>query len=140
MQGIDIAAEARTWCNTPWRHQGRLMGIAIDCGGLITMTGKALGILEFDWTVYNRIPDGVTLRALCDKYLDRVDHMAVGYILLMHFKGPPQHLGILGDKGKPFSLIHAHAESRKCVEHRLDERWLNMICGMYRYRGVEWPH
>lgn len=139
MDGLDVATEARRWVGTPWHHQGRLFGVSIDCGGLITLTGKSLGILNFDWRAYSRIPDGSILASLCKEHLDQVDHLAVGYIILMRFKGPPQHLGILGDKGTPFSLIHAYAEARKCVEHRLDEKWNNMICGIYRYRGIKWP-
>jgi hypothetical protein len=59
-----ILAAARSWLGTPWRHQGRLKGVAVDCGGLIIGVGKELGLLDFDIRAYGRIPDGQQLRAL----------------------------------------------------------------------------
>ena len=33
--GQDVVAEARRWLGTPWRHQARLRGVGVDCGGLV---------------------------------------------------------------------------------------------------------
>ena len=65
----EILAAARTWLGTPWRHQGRLKGVAVDCGGLILGVGRELGLLDFDTRAYGRIPDGQQLRALCEQHL-----------------------------------------------------------------------
>ena len=116
----DIIAAARTWLGTPWRHQGRLKGVAVDCGGLILGVDKELGLLDFDTRAYGRIPDGQQLRALCEQHLCR-KHIgdlassseAVGQaimpgdVLLMRFTRHLQHLAFVGDRGEPFSLIHA---------------------------------
>ncbi|MDH3664245.1 MAG: peptidase P60, partial [Alphaproteobacteria bacterium] len=107
----NILAAARTWLGTPWIHQGRLKTVCVDCGGLIIGVGKELGLLDFDTQVYGRIPDGQRLRALCDEHLTAkpVGDIVPGDVLLMRFTRHPQHLAIVGDRGDPFSLIHAYA-------------------------------
>jgi len=44
----EIIAEARTWLKTPWRHQGRLKGIACDCVGHIVCVPARVGHLPAD--------------------------------------------------------------------------------------------
>lgn len=133
--GREVVAEARKFLGTPFRHQGRTMGVGIDCAGLIVGVGGNLGRLNFDTRAYSHMPDGVTMKRLCDTYLDRVDELGLGHVLLMKFKKFAQHLAIVGD-GSPFSIIHAYAEPRKCVEHRLDRVWMSRICGIYRFKGT----
>jgi hypothetical protein len=48
VENIEIVAVARSWHGTPWRHQGRLKGVAVGCGGLIIGVGRELGLLDFD--------------------------------------------------------------------------------------------
>ena len=109
VEPAEIVAAARAWLGTPWRHQGRLKGVAVDCGGLILGVGKELGLLDFDTRAYGRIPDGQHLRALCEQHLvaKAVIEVVPGDVLLMRFTRHPQHLAIAGDRGEPFSLIHA---------------------------------
>ncbi len=33
-----IIAEAKTWKGTPYQHKGRVMGVGVDCGGMIYQT------------------------------------------------------------------------------------------------------
>jgi NlpC/P60 family putative phage cell wall peptidase len=124
-----ILAAARAWLGTPWRHQGRLKGVAVDCGGLITGVGRELGLLDFDTRAYGRIPDGQQLRALCEQHLvcKSIPEAAPGDVLLMRFTRHPQHLAIVGDLGQPFSLIHAYADAGFCIEHGADSKWLRRI-------------
>ena len=132
----EIVAQARSWLGTPWRHQGRLKGVACDCAGLIVGIGQELGYTDYDFRAYGHMPDGTTLRRICNTHLDRASELGLGHVLLMRFKKHPQHLAIVGDKGSPFSIIHAYAEARKCVEHRLDDVWMGRICGIYRFKGT----
>jgi len=150
VESRQILAAARSWLGTPWRHQGRLKGVAVDCGGLILGVGRELGLLDFDTRAYGRIPDGQQLRALCEQHLCR-KHIgglassseAVGQaimpgdVLLMRFTRHPQHLAIVGDRGDPFSLIHADADAGACVEHGADAKWLRRIVAAYRFKQ---PH
>ena len=132
----DIIAAARTWLGTPWRHQGRLKGVAVDCGGLILGVGKELGLLDFDTRAYGRIPDGQQMRALCEQHLlsKPIAEAAPGDVLLMRFTRHPQHLAIAGDHGEPFSLIHAYADAGACVEHGADPKWLRRIVAAYSFK------
>ena len=88
---------------------GEAQGVAVDCGGLILGVGKEFRLLEFDTRAYCRIPDGQQLRALCEHHLvpKPIAEVAPGDVLLMRFTRHPQHLAIVGDRGEPFSLIHA---------------------------------
>jgi cell wall-associated NlpC family hydrolase len=38
-----IVAEAETWLNTPFRHQGRLKGQGVDCVGFISEVAREAG-------------------------------------------------------------------------------------------------
>ena len=127
----EILAAARSWLGTPWRHQGRLKGVAVDCGGLIIGVGKELGLLEFDTRAYGRIPDGQQLRALCEQHLmpKLINEVASGDVLLMRISRHPQHLAIVGDRGDPFSLIHAYADAGAC-----GPKWLRRIVVAYSLR------
>ena len=132
----EIIAAARTWLGTPWRHQGRLKGVAVDCGGLIIGVGRELGLLDFDTRAYGRIPDGQQLRALCEQHLTPkpIAEATPGDVLLMRFTRHPQHLAIVGDRGDPFSLIHAYADAGACVEHGADLKWLRRIVAAYSFK------
>ena len=134
--GLDVVAQARSWLGTPFRHQGRLKGVGVDCAGLIIGVGHNFGLSDFDYRTYSHMPDGKTMRRICKENLDSVSDMRLGDVLLMKFKIHPQHLAIVGDGGTPFSIIHAYAEARKCVEHRLDQVWMARICGIYRFKGT----
>jgi cell wall-associated NlpC family hydrolase len=104
-----ILAAARSWLGTPWRHQGRLKGIGVDCGGLIIGVGRELGLLDFDTQAYGRIPDGRKLRKICVEHLlaKPVTDVEPSDVLLMRVTRHPQHLAIVGGRSEPFSLIHA---------------------------------
>jgi NlpC/P60 family putative phage cell wall peptidase len=133
-----ILSAARSWLGTPWRHQGRLKGIGVDCGGLIIGVGKELGLLDFDTHAYGRIPDGQKLRALCAEHLvpNPGSEIAPGDILLMRFTRHPQHLALVGDRGEPFSLIHAYADAGICVEHGADPTWRRRIVAAYSFKPL----
>jgi NlpC/P60 family putative phage cell wall peptidase len=132
----EILGAARTWLGTPWRHQGRLKSVAVDCGGLIIGVGRELGLLDFDTRAYGRIPDGQQLRALCEQHLTPkpIAEAAPGNVLLMRFTRQPQHLAIVGERGEPFSLIHAYADAGACVEHGADPKWLRRIVAAYSFK------
>ena len=142
-----IIAAARSWLGTPWRHQGRLKGVAVDCGGLILGVGRELGLIDLEVRAYGRIPDGQQLRTLCEQHLVRkaaaglgssseavAQPMMPGDVLLMRFTRHPQHLAIIGDRGEPFSLIHAYADAGACVEHVADPKWRRRIVAAYGFK------
>jgi cell wall-associated NlpC family hydrolase len=118
----DIVAEARALLGTPFQHQGRMPGVAIDCAGVPIIVGKKLGLVsaDFEVTGYARTPDGKTLKAYCDANMRRIELAAAlpGDVILIRWgrDGDPQHLGILGDHPNGgLSIIHADSRRQKCV-------------------------
>lgn len=118
-----IVAEARTWLGTPWDHQQRTKGVAVDCAGLVIGVARALGLVpaDFDVTGYSRRPDG-SLIELCDEHMRRIAQGAMqpGDVLVMSIERDPQHMGIVGDyRHGGLSIIHAASVQGKVIETRL---------------------
>jgi NlpC/P60 family putative phage cell wall peptidase len=142
--GQDVVAEARRWIGTPWRHQARLRGIGVDCGGLVIGVGQALGLPVQDHPPgYARLPDGVSLRACVEGQCTRIPELEQGAILLLRWEADPQHLAIVSMLPEGFiGMIHAWAGIRRVVEHGLTPEWQARIVhdeagpAIYRLPGV----
>lgn len=130
----DIVAIARGYVGTPFRHQGRIPGIGLDCAGVVVCVAKELGLEgDFQEVPYGRYPHGATLQGICDEHMDRVSLFGLGDVLLMAWEAEPQHLAIASDIG----IIHSYAKAKGVVEHVLDPQWRLRIRGAYRFRGVQ---
>lgn len=131
----EVVKEALSWLDTPYRHQGRLKGVAVDCAGLVVGVAQALGLPATDMTGYARRPDG-SLRDFVHGQTEIVAPGAQqgGDIVIFHWQNDPVHLAILTTPG---SIVHAFAINRKVCAHAIDEKWLQNIVGYRKYRGVE---
>lgn len=129
-----FVAEARTWLDTPFQHQGRIKGVACDCVGLVICTARALGLSEFEMTDYGRRPDG-RLRPMLDLHMDAIPpaEAQAADVLLFAWNASPIHVGILTD---PEHLIHAFVPNRKVIETLIDSRMRALIVGAFRVPGV----
>ena len=128
----DILAAARACLGTPFRHQGRIPGLALDCAGLVVHVVNALGLPYQDEQGYSRLPHHGRLEAALDMQPALrqipVAERAPGDVLLMRFRAEPTHLGILaGD-----TVIHAYEQAGKVCEHRMDAAWTARIARVYR--------
>jgi cell wall-associated NlpC family hydrolase len=133
----DILAAARECLETPFRHQGRIVGIGLDCAGVVVHVCRRLGLDIADVEGYGRTPTERTLeRALASQpTLCRVhDHSErrPADVLLLRFARDPQHVAILGHG----TIIHAYELAGKCCEHRLSSFWSARIVAVYRFRGL----
>ena len=142
MKARDIVALARETLGTPYRHQGRGGGLALDCAGVPVHVATRLGIPLTDYTRYGRLPIPGEMRAALDSHLQRVtrEQMQPGDVAWIRFRAEPQHLAVVGDYHLGgLSLIHAYngAGLSRVVEHRLDAAWLARIVAVWRYPGVE---
>lgn len=140
----DVVSEARVWLNapTPYQHQQRMKGVAVDCVGLVIGVARVLCIFrpDFDVKGYDRTPDGESLKAQCDEHLDRVSlpNARPGHLLLLRFAEEPQHMAIVADYiHGGLSMIHAYAKEKRVVEHRLADVWRARIVQAYSYRGLD---
>jgi len=133
----ELIAEARSWKGTPWRHQGRLKGIATDCVGFIIKVPAACGLIaaDFDYNGYSRYPDPALMKLLLDEHLERIEPAMprAGDVLWLRPRRIPQHLGIYTGEN---SIIHAVDARRGVTEHILDQRWRRAISAVYSYRGL----
>ena len=138
MTADDLVQAARQCLGTPFRHQGRIAGVGLDCAGVAIHVARQCGLGVIDVEGYSRTPSGGQLEAALDAQpgLQRVAALAdrqPGDLLLMRFDSDPQHLAI--DAGA--TIIHAYEHVGQCCEHRLSSLWAARIVRVYRFRGVE---
>lgn len=131
----DIVREARRYVGTPFVHQGRQLGRGIDCAGLVVNVAHSLGLSDYDQDGYGREPQGELLRRILDEQMVQIPlaEYAPGDVLLMRFERYPQHLAVVTDHG----IVHAYESVGRCVEHRLDDKWLRRIVAAYRFPNRE---
>ena len=128
-----VLSAARACLDTPFAHQGRIPGLALDCAGLVVVVAKAIGADYNDHRGYSRSPSNGLLEAALDAQpcLDRVYDMQPGDVLLMRFASDPQHLAIYaGD-----TIIHSYSQVGKVCEHRLADVWRSRIVRVYRFKA-----
>lgn len=137
----DVVRVARSWLGIPFAHQHRAREVGVDCAGLVICVARELGLVspEFDVTGYDRVPDGRSLRALCDQNLAPADCPEIGGVALVAWlDGPPQHVGIV----VPYhagGLSFVHAENRRhraVIEQRLVFGRAMRLVAAYRFPGV----
>lgn len=134
MTANEIIAAARAALGTPFRHQGRSLKTGMDCAGLIVHVAQTIGADYHDQTGYGRSPSNGLLESALDDQpcLDRVSDRQPGDVLLMRFRGDPQHLAICaGD-----TIIHSYSQVGKVCEHRYADVWMARTVDVYRFRGL----
>ena len=119
-----VIAEARSWVGTPFEHQQRVKGLAVDCIGLIIGMGRELRMVEktFDFNGYARVPDGHTLLDHCERYMTRITQaeMQPGDAVVISFDAAPQHFGVLVPyRHGGLAIVHAASRYGKVIETRL---------------------
>ena len=142
LTGNDVVIEARTWIGTPFKHQGRLKHLGVDCVGLIYCVGRDLGIIDADMATqkamkylsYPEIPKNSIVRRACEDYLVHIHRLKArpGDVILMDFGRVARHVGIFTGS----TIIHVTARTGRCVEHSINQSWKNRFCGYYRYPGL----
>lgn len=153
LENQHIIAVARGWIGTRFRHQGRMRAQpphsgGVDCLGLLIGVASALELRARDGSLlaahdtvsYSKSPDGVALRRTLDKLLWPVSAAACGPgdIALFLMDGQPQHVAILTEypvgtgEAAVLGMVHAYAQARRVVEHRLDDAWRKRLVSAYR--------
>ncbi len=131
-----IVATARGALGTPFRHQARVLGLGLDCAGLLVHVCQELGLPVEDVQGYGRNPwNGLLEQAIRRQpFLREVSRQALqpGDVLLMRFSQAPQHVAIATDAG----IIHAYEHSGAVVEHRLADVWRARITHVFRFEGI----
>lgn len=137
MTADDIVAAARACLDTPFQHQGRLIGVGMDCAGVAIHALHTSGGNPVDVTGYGETPNKGALQFALESQPD-LEVAAfpatprAGDVLLFRFLNEPQHVGICTGTG----VIHAYSSVGKCVEHDLCSKWLSRIVRIYRVKGL----
>lgn len=129
-----VVSAAEQFRETPFRHQGRVPGVGLDCAGLGIVCARAAGIDIKDFTGYPRTPFDGMLKKMFDEqpHLTPVprSQMQAGDVLLMRIKTAPQHVAIyVGDN----YMVHAYQTIGRVVKQRIDDDWRNKIIAVYRF-------
>lgn len=141
MKRADIVAAAMSEERTPFRHQGRVSGLALDCAGLYVRVCELLGVECIDTVGYPRNPyDGkleAELNAQPCLVKIPVAEAREGDLLAMRISKAPQHIafhaGFIG--GHPY-IVHSSEEVGYVCHHRIDSLWRHRITGAYRFKDV----
>ncbi len=140
-----VVAAARGWLGTRWQHQGRVRGVGVDCVGLVIEAAVEAGVftraaaqaIEAAVAGYGREPDGLRLQQMCDAHLQPIalQTAAAGDVLLFAMGSRlPRHMGLVAEHAAGgLSLVHATADARAVVEHRLDESWRSRVVQAYAF-------
>jgi cell wall-associated NlpC family hydrolase len=128
-----VVEEARRWIGTPFAHQGRNRH-GVDCIGLLVVVARELGLSQYDFGGYGRVPDGATILREAATQLEPVPipERQPADIFVMRWTREPQHLGFISPRG----VIHAWARHGGVVEVSLPDAWLRRFVACYRIPGV----
>lgn len=138
-----IVAQARTWLDTPYHHQGRLKGVGVDCIGYLVGVGLECGVDcdRPEWRSYPRVPrdDGilVALREVCGPSVVTWGPGDILCFWMQERRKLPHHLGFATDVG----IIHTHGGAGRVVENALNDWWMTRFLAAFTFPGVApWPH
>jgi hypothetical protein len=145
---VDIQNAARAFVRTPFRHQGRISGVGIDCVGLVLSIGEDFGLVDRLGIPFRRDDYPNYAAQPSDRFVfDELRRRAIarpigsgivgGDILAIRIPELPCHAAVAIDRaGHPY-MIHAYDSGpRQCVEHIFSLAWRHRVVGVFRFPGV----
>ena len=137
----EIVDYARSMIGTPFQHQGRVAGRAMDCGGLVEEVADHFGIKPegFVFEGYSTFPRPKFVFSMLTKYLGFVGGLKNGLpadVLLVADHGYAMHLGILAERDCYRTIIHSSRKHGGVTEHIIDAAFEREVRSVWRYPGV----
>lgn len=131
-----IVAEAQRWIGTPYRHQGDIIGVGVDCAMFLVRAFSDLGVIAAfdprpyatDWHLHRseeKYLDGVM------RYAVKVDEPQPGDVALFKFGRCISHAGIVDQITPEITMIHADLSAGR-VERTEVRRWADRLAGYWR--------
>lgn len=130
--------EARSWLNTPWRHNRKDKGRGVDCINFLFAVGQSVGLrLPPLPEQYAKIP----IKNEIEKYLTKSfvrcfdGKIKIARVLLFSFRGYKCHVGIATSD---HSMIHAcnFGRHQKVQEHEINGVWWQSLDSVWEVK--EW--
>lgn len=143
---LQILEVARSMRRTPFKHQGRLPGCALDCGGLLVCTAERVGGLQYaDTSQYSRQPWSRRFKKFLQTNLREISIeeglSKPATILLFHMKDHPKIQNHTGFYTGPEShtIIHAWISVWKVVESPISGKpnFLDWLDSAYDFKVEE---
>ena len=150
MRNIDVVAEARRWIGTPYVHQHRDLGFAVDCVGLVIGVGLGAGVLP-TWSPeawephqsYGQAPNPQHMGKAIAEFLNPIDRYAGeappdGSVAFIGWRSHlPMHLAIMATAADGRrTMIHAYSHVGKVVEHGFAAEWPDRVVSWWAYPGL----
>ena len=142
-QRVGFVASARSMVGVPFRHRGRSLR-GVDCVGLVALALASQGVSVEDRRSYGRNPERDGLREVCEAHFGLpVSGMQAGDVALFAWwhdqrTRTPNHVGILFDHPNGgLAVVHALAQNKRVIAHRLDDFTRARIVAVYRPGGAE---
>lgn len=134
----DVVNSARKLVNTPFGHQGRLPGSALDCYGVFVAVCQDLGLWYHDHEGYGREP-GILLATEVPKYYKPLDHLTEGSLALLAIGHGmvPQHCAIMTFYDDWY-MVHAYQNVKAVKEHRMIRWWRDKVLRCYAVPSVDY--
>lgn len=131
-----IVAQALTWLDVRWQHQGRSRA-GVDCIGLVIALRRELLGLQHDVTGYTRTTSDEAMLLQAASHLRALPYGAPwqpGDVLVLGFHDQ-RHMGLVAPHpaGAGLSLIHAYLPARRVVQTRLDSVWRQRTLGAFAW-------
>ena len=138
MNASEIIDIAKSCLDTPFQHQGRVKGEALDCAGLIVQIAKELNINHIDKSAYSlNSNDNSMLETLqLQEELIEVpkDEFLKGDVVLIRIGRELLHLAVFNEQ----TIIHAYEPVGLTCEHDINSLWLKRVIKVFRFKGVTW--
>jgi hypothetical protein len=111
----------RSFEGTPYSHQGRLPGVAMDCPAPLIVACWIHGLKprSFDVTGYGQAPDG-SLKRYCDEHMAPIPYSEAreADVILAGWErdqSKPRHLGVIVERGERTYWVQAEGHRHKKV-------------------------
>lgn len=128
-----IISLARECLGTKYGHQGRTVGVVMDCAGPLVHIFKSLDMKLYDPKGYSRMPHDGRLEKILDKqpHLQRVKtpELSAGDVVIFRVNSAPQHIAIYTDID---TIVHANFDTKRVTEQSFAP-WRNQLKHVYRF-------
>lgn len=133
----EMVAAARGMIGTPFQHQGRLPGHALDCAGLVVCAARACGFAIADRSGYATVPHAGVFTRCVEENCTRIELAEVrpGDFMTFAFVREPQHIAIV-TQVEPLQIVHAWMDAGRVAENGLDAYWRRRLRGCWRLKGA----